>query len=156
VGCFGFATGTVFSRIMKLPHAQLSTAMQMLTAGAILLVVSMALGEPAHFQLQDLTWKAILSVAYLIVFGSLIAYSAYVWLLRHVSPARVSTYTYVNPIVAVFLGWAMGGESLSIHTMIAASIILFAVWLVTGAKQNPVQEIVVAKAPKGELELSAR
>jgi drug/metabolite transporter (DMT)-like permease len=81
--------------------------------------------------------KSLLAVLYLIVFGAIIGYSAYVWLLRVVSPARVSTYAYVNPVVAVLLGWALAGEALTARMGVAAVVIIGGVALITvGQAEN--------------------
>ena len=78
-----------------------------------------------------------LGLAYLITFGSLLGFTSYIWLLDKVSPARLGTYAYVNPIVAVVLGWAIAGEKLSMRTGIAAAIVICAVALITTAKTSP-------------------
>ena len=87
--------------------------MQMLAGGAALLVLSVVLGEPWAFDASAVSLRSVLGLLYLIVFGSIVAFSAYIWLLRVSTPARVSTYAYVNPVVAVLLGWALAGEALT-------------------------------------------
>lgn len=133
----------------------LSAAMQMVAAGVILLFVSLALGEWQHFQLASVSSIAICSWLYLIAFGSLVGYSAYIWLLRHVAPSRVITYAYVNPIIAVFLGWIFLGESFSLERIISAAITLFAVWMITGASQAKPIQLVDSKAKEPTLKCSA-
>lgn len=98
---------------------------------------SIGLNEPGHMDLTAVTFKSILSVLYLIVFGTLIGFSAYVWLLKTVRPALVATYAYVNPVVAVLLGWLLGGETLNTQSMMAGAVILSAVWLITGSADKP-------------------
>jgi drug/metabolite transporter (DMT)-like permease len=80
--------------------------------------------------MDALTLRAMLSLAYLILFGSIVAFGSYVWLLRVSPPSRISTYAYVNPLVAVFLGWSMAGEAVTSRTIVAAALILIGVALV--------------------------
>jgi len=131
-GSISWAIGSVYSRRAGLPSSpQLATAMEMLCGGAGLLVVGLVSGELAAFRPASVTLHSALAVLYLIVFGSLIAFSAFVWLLRVSTPARVSTYAYVNPAVAVVLGWALAGEPLSVRTLAAAAVIVAGVVLIT-------------------------
>jgi len=108
----------------------MSTAMQMLCGGVLLLAFSLATGELAQLDPARFTTKSVLSVAYLMVFGSLIAFSAYVWLLKVVPASRVATYAYVNPVIAVVLGWAFAGEALSARSIVGAAIIVLSVLMV--------------------------
>lgn len=127
-----WAMGSIYSRHGQLPGSPfLSTAMQMLAGGTALLVVAVVLGEPARLELAQVSLRSALSFLYLLVFGSLVAFSTYVWLLRVSTPARVSTYAYVNPLVAVLLGWALAGEALTPRMLIAAAVIVSAVALIT-------------------------
>ncbi len=123
-----WAAGSLLSRHLPAPrsHGQ-GTAMQMLAGGAALLVLGAATGELGEVSLAGASVRSLASLAYLIVFGSLIAYSAYVWLLRVVSPARVSTYAFVNPVVAVLLGWALAGEPLTLRVALATIFVALAV-----------------------------
>jgi drug/metabolite transporter (DMT)-like permease len=107
----------------------------MLAAGVFFSAVSLVAGDHRAVDLADVSLRSILGLAYLAIFGSVIAYSAYIWLLQVSSPARVATYAYVNPVIAVFLGWAFAGEPISVRTMIAAGVILAAVVLITTAPQ---------------------
>ena len=109
----------------------IGTGMEMIVAGVILLAAGLATGEANHFSLAAASTKSWLSLLYLITFGSIIAYTAYVWLLSAVSPTLVSTYAFVNPVVAVFLGWAFASEPLNARTILAAVIIVGAVALIT-------------------------
>ena len=135
VGSLSWALGSLYSKYAA-PSAQprLATAMQMLAGGAILAGVGILGGEQARLELAQISATSALALLYLIVFGSLIGYSAYVWLLSVSSPAKVSTYAYVNPVVAVLLGWAFAGEALAARTLIAAAIIVAAVALITTAR----------------------
>jgi drug/metabolite transporter (DMT)-like permease len=129
---FSWAVGSIYSRHAVTPASPfLSTAMQMLAGGAALLVLSIALGEPWSFDVHAVSLRSVLGLVYLIVLGSIVAFSAYIWLLRVSTPARVSTYAYVNPVVAVFLGWALAGEALTARIGVAAAIIVSGVALIT-------------------------
>jgi drug/metabolite transporter (DMT)-like permease len=139
-GSISWAIGSVYSRRAGLPGSpQLATAMEMLCGGAALLVAATVSGELAAFRPSAVTGRSLLAVLYLIVFGSLIGFSAFVWLLRVSTPARVSTYAYVNPAVAVLLGWALAGEPLSARTLLAALVIVAGVVLITsgGSRDAP-------------------
>ncbi len=113
------------------------TTLQMATAGVVLSTVALLHGDWRSFDPAAVTAKAWWSFAYLVTFGSLIGFSAYVWLLRVVSPAKASTYAYVNPAVAVFLGWLLAGEPLTLRMLWASAIIIAGVALVTVAKALP-------------------
>lgn len=127
-----WAAGSLYSRGAKMPPAPLvGTAMEMLAGGAVLLALGLVTGESAHLNLHAVSVKSALAFLFLIIFGSLVAYSAYVWLLRNVAPARVSTYAYVNPVVAVFLGWAFDSEQLTVRTLLAAAVIVAGVLVIT-------------------------
>jgi drug/metabolite transporter (DMT)-like permease len=103
----------------------------MLAGGALLFSVGLLLGEWGSVELAAFSSRSVLALLYLVVFGSLIGYSAYVYILGHASPASVSTYAYVNPVVAVILGWAMAGEEITARMMVAAGIIVGSVVLLT-------------------------
>ncbi|MGH7448499.1 MAG: EamA family transporter [Longimicrobiales bacterium] len=135
-GSLAWATGSIYSRrAPSPPRALLSTGMQMLMGGALLVVLGTATGEWSRLDLASVSLKSILALAYLIVFGAIIGYSAYIWLLRVASPARVSTYAYVNPVVAVLLGWAIAGEEFTLRMAVAAAIIIAGVALITFEEQ---------------------
>lgn len=127
-----WAAGSLYARTADLPQSKLQiAAMETLSAGLILLVISMVLGETNDFQLNQITLKSLCSLLYLIVFGSIIGFSAYVYLLKEASPSRVSTHAYVNPLVAVFLGWLLAGEKVTAQTLMAAAVIMCAVYLIS-------------------------
>jgi drug/metabolite transporter (DMT)-like permease len=127
-GCASWAVGSIYLRGVSPPARPLMwVSMQMLAGGAVLGLVGLGLGEAHGFRVADVTLKSALAVAYLIVFGSLIAYSAYVWLVRVTSPARLGTYAYVNPVIALFLGWALADEPISFRSAVAATIIIASV-----------------------------
>jgi drug/metabolite transporter (DMT)-like permease len=132
VGSFSWALGSIYSRHAGTPASPfLSTAMQMLAGGVALLVLSVSVGEPWAFDVHGVSAHSLLGLLYLIVFGSIVAFSAYIWLLRVSTPAGVSTYAYVNPVVAVFLGWALASEPLTLRIGVAAAIIVSGVALIT-------------------------
>jgi len=132
LGSFSWALGSVYSRHAATPASPfLSTAMQMLGGGAALLLLSVALGEPWAFDASAVSLRSVLGLLYLVAFGSIVAFSAYIWLLHNSTPTRVSTYAYVNPVIAVFLGWALAGEALTIRMLIAAAVIVSGVALIT-------------------------
>ncbi|HVE77944.1 MAG TPA: EamA family transporter [Gemmatimonadaceae bacterium] len=129
-----WATGSVFSRGASRPSSPvLGTGMQMLAGGAALGVLALATGEPARFEPAAVTARAFWAWMYLLTFGSVVGFTAYVWLLRVVPAARAATYAYVNPVVAVFLGWALASEPITGRTLVAAAIIIGAVALITTA-----------------------
>jgi drug/metabolite transporter (DMT)-like permease len=103
----------------------------MLAGGVLLGAFSGAAGEWGRFSPALVSAKSLLAIAYLVVFGSLVAFTAYIWLLRAASPALVSTYAFVNPVVAVFLGWLLASEPVSARTLVAAAVIVGAVVLIT-------------------------
>src|SRR5439155_22609665 len=107
------------------------TAVQMLAAGGAFAVAALVSGERLP-SLDALSLKSLFGLAYLIVFGSLIGYTAYVYLLGAVSAAKASTYAYVNPVIAVLLGWAFANEPITARTLVAAVIILAGVAIITG------------------------
>ena len=99
--------------------------------GGLMLIAGLLLGQGEQIHLDRVSWLSLISVAYLVLFGSLIGFTAYVWLLKVTTPARVSTYAFVNPVVAVFLGWVLAGEQLSWRVLIAAAVIILGVILIT-------------------------
>jgi drug/metabolite transporter (DMT)-like permease len=125
----GWAAGSLYSRRAPLPRRPLvSAGMQMLVGGVLLAIVSAATGEVT--QVHDVSATSLLALAYLVVFGSWLAFTAYAWLLRNTRTSLVSTYAYVNPLVAVFLGWAVENESVSARTVLAGAVVLTAVALI--------------------------
>ncbi len=127
-----WAAGSVYARKARLPSSPfLATAMQMLAGGLALALLAVLAGEGGEIQVSAFSMKSILALVYLIVFGALIAFTAYIWLLGVSTLARVSTYAYVNPAVAVLLGWLLADERLDARAAIAVLIILSAVVLVT-------------------------
>lgn len=129
---FSWAAGSIYARRATLPSsALLATGMEMIMGGALQLLAGSLLGEWGRLELDSISWRSALSFIYLIIFGSWVGFSAYIWLLRVTTAAIASTYAYVNPVVAVFLGWALAGEAFSERTLLAATIIVVAVALIT-------------------------
>jgi len=114
----------------------MSAAAQMLAGGVMLLLLAAVSGEFSEFDPKHVTAGAWFSLMYLIIAGSIIAYTAYVWLLHYESPTRVGTYAYVNPIVAVILGALLGGESIGRRTLLGAALILVSVVAITTMKSR--------------------
>ncbi len=140
-GSLSWALGSFYSRDADLPASGLMrTALEMIGGGALLLILAVGVGEPQHFEIHHVTSASWLGLAYLITFGSLIGFTSYIWLLDKVSPALVGTYAFVNPLVAVFLGWAFAREPLSTRTLVAAAIVIGAVALITMSRgERPVE-----------------
>ncbi len=140
--CWAF--GSVLSRRWKITvDPMVASGWQMLCAGCINVAAALMLGQ--HHRA---TWNAtsVGAIAYLVVFGSWVGYSSYIWLLRHVPTSKVATYAYVNPVVALLLGWAFLGESLDRFIVIGAAIIVPAVALVTRSEHAADAEAPVAEA----------
>jgi drug/metabolite transporter (DMT)-like permease len=131
VASIAWAAGSLYSRTAILPAPLLATSMQMLTGGGLLLLLGAATGEIQAIDPAEITLKSVLALGYLIVAGSLIGYSAYVWLLRVTTPAVASTYAFVNPVVAVFLGWLLAGERITPRILLASLVIVGGVALIT-------------------------
>ena len=127
-----WAIGSLASRSPRMPRSvMLGTATQMLAGGAMLLVAGALRGEATNIRWEAMSAESLAGLAYLVVFGSLVGFTAYIWLLGHVSAASASTYAYVNPVVAVLLGWAIAGEAVGGRTLAAGAVIVLAVVLIT-------------------------
>jgi drug/metabolite transporter (DMT)-like permease len=135
--CVSWAIGSIYSR-----HARhgaeplLASSLQMLTGGATLLLVAALHGDLAQFHPAAVSTRSWAALAYLIGCGSLVGFSTFVWLIKHSTPARVSTYAYVNPIVAVFLGWLILDEPVTGRTLAASAVIIAAVVMITLQKSR--------------------
>ncbi|MCU0427926.1 MAG: EamA family transporter [Candidatus Kapabacteria bacterium] len=130
-GTIAWAVGSIYARHTKLPSApRMNTAVQLLSGGLIMLVLALCIGDLGRIQLENISLKSFVAFLYLIAFGSIAAFSAYAWLLQNVSTALASSYTYINPIVALLLGATLGGESITANMLIAMVIILFAVGII--------------------------
>jgi len=134
---FWWSLGSTLSRFLRMPASPWwSTALQMLFGGAFLLALGTFRGEWAGFEPASISAASVAAWLYLIFFGSIVGYSAYLWILRHSTPTRVSTYAFVNPVVALFLGWAVAGETLGPRTLLASALILPSVVILIGGKEE--------------------
>ncbi len=136
VSSFIWSVGSLYSRVAK--HAAspfLTAAQQMLCGGMLLLFVGIATGELRRLHPGSISMLSLGSFIYLVIIGAVVGYTAYIWLLRHCEPAKVATYAYVNPIVAVLLGTLFAGETVTMRTLIAAALIIGSVALVITAQQ---------------------
>lgn len=144
-----WASGTFLSPRLRMPrNALASTALQMFAAGAVLLVIAAPLGEYARFTLETVSTSSLVALGYLILFGSIIGFSAYTWLLRHAPLSLVATYAYVNPVVAVVLGALMLQEPITPTMIGGAALILAAVAFIVSRSATRATP-VAASAPLG-------
>lgn len=151
VGSFAWACGSIYSKHNDLPSSpMLGVAMQSLVGGAALGIVALLSGEGREFHLTAISARSWIAVAYLIVFGSGMGFTAYTFLLKKSSAARVGTYAFVNPVVALFLGWLWAGETITLRTALAAGVILTAVLLVITAPHKNAVEAAEALPTPGE------
>jgi drug/metabolite transporter (DMT)-like permease len=132
VAALCWSVASVLTRKLRLPESKvMSSGAQMLVGGILLLVVAAMFGEFRGFHLRTVSTGAWLALAYLIVAGSIIAFTAYVWLIHHESPTKVGTYAYVNPVIAVVLGYFLAGEALGARTVAGTFLILVSVVVIT-------------------------
>ena len=137
LAALSWSFGSVYSRQLRLPSAPLmGTAAEMLVGGAALLVLGVVTGELGHLHPEAFSMRSLLGLGYLLVFGSLVGFTAYTWLLRVAPTSLVSTYAYVNPVVAMLLGVFLGNESISPRALLAAAVILGSVALTTMAPRK--------------------
>jgi drug/metabolite transporter (DMT)-like permease len=139
LGAFSWSAGIVYTRKSDLAgHPLLLTALSSFSGGILLLASATIFGEWRGFSFSSVTARSWEALAYLVVFGSLVAFSAYNWLLERYSPTLVATHTYVNPVVAVLLGWMLAGEKVTFNVGVAAAMVIGAVVLVDrGTAPNP-------------------
>jgi len=136
VTSFIWSAGSLYSRVAK--HAAspfLTAAQQMVCGGILLLLAGIITGELPRFHPGSVSLLSLGSFIYLVLIGAVVGYTAYIWLLRHCDPAKVATYAYVNPIVAVLLGTFFAGETVTVRTLIAAALIIGSVALIITAQQ---------------------
>jgi drug/metabolite transporter (DMT)-like permease len=154
-GCVCWAFGSIHGRRVRGPAEPLAaSAMQMLGGGVALMLAALAHGDFSRFSPAAVSLNSWLAFGYLIVMGSLVGFSTFVWLMKHSTPARVSTYAYVNPLVAVFLGWLILGEPITTRTVAAAAIIALSVAVITtqrgrGAAARGLQAMIAAPHAQG-------
>ena len=131
LGALSWSVGIIYSRRSHLSgHPLLLSALSLLAGSAQLLLLGTAVGEYRGFSFATVSLRSWLALGYLIVFGSVVAFTAYNWLLEHYSPTLVATHTYVNPIVAVLLGWLFAGEAVTLNVLLATALVISAVMLV--------------------------
>jgi drug/metabolite transporter (DMT)-like permease len=132
VAAFSWSVATILTRRLPLPASKpMSAAAQMIAGGVQLLVLATLSGEFAGFRVQAVSWNAWFALVYLIVAGSIVGFTAYIWLLHHESPTKVGTYAYVNPVVAVGFGYFLGGEAVGPRTLVGALFVLVSVITIT-------------------------
>jgi drug/metabolite transporter (DMT)-like permease len=152
VGGMFWAIGSLYSRGREFPQSPLlSAAMQMIAGGTMLWVGGLVTGETRALHAAAFTAPPLLSLAFLTIFGSLITFTAYIWPLTVSPPSRVSIFSYVNPVVAVLLGWAVLGEPITARTLLAAAVILTAVALVNRRSPRPSPRDSVAAQTSGNV-----
>ena len=135
--CVFWAIGSIYSRHAKHgADALLAASVQMLAGGASLTLLGFGVGEQAVLDVAAISARSWVAFVYLVIVGSLIGFSTFVWLIKHSTPARVATYAYVNPIVAVFLGWLVLHEPITSRTIVASIVIVAAVVIVTTEKNR--------------------
>jgi drug/metabolite transporter (DMT)-like permease len=151
MACGFWAFGSLRSQQVQLPKSSImSSAVEMLAGGLVLIPLGFAVGEWGQFNPQQITAEAYVSFAYLVILGSMVTLTAYSWLLTVCDAATVSTYAYVNPVVAVVLGTWLGDEPFSVSMAIGACLIILSVILVTlprWKKSNPVPQPTSTPAP---------
>ncbi len=132
VASISWSVAASLTRKLPLPAAKaMSSGAQMFAGGVLLMVTAALLGEFRGFHVQGVSRGAWLALAYLIVAGSIVAFTAYVWLIHHESPTRVGTYAYVNPVVAVLVGYFLGGEAIGPRTIVGTLLVLVSVVVIT-------------------------
>jgi len=115
----------------------MAAGMQMIGGGILLFGLGSVTGEWSGFRLSTVSARSLLALGYLTSFGALVAFTSYSWLLKVTTPAKASTYAYVNPVIAVILGWALAGEALSLRTVFAAAAIVLAVAMISSHRPRP-------------------
>lgn len=137
IASLSWSLGSLYSKRSEMPKSSFySVSFQMLTGGILLLIFSTVLGEYKLFNPSQITNQSLYAMFYLIVFGSIIGYSAYIWLFKNVNPTLASTNAFVNPVVALILGWSLANEVLSIQGIIASILIISAVIIITLSKRK--------------------
>jgi drug/metabolite transporter (DMT)-like permease len=132
LAALAWGAGSVYSNRRPIKTTtSLASGMQMIAGGGLLLLLGLIVGDFQRFDLASVSWKSLVAFAYLAIFGALVGFTAYGWLLRNVSTARAATYAYVNPAVAVFLGWLLASEPLTLRMLAAAAVIVGSVALIT-------------------------
>lgn len=147
IAAISWSVASALTRKLPLPSSKaMSSGAQMLAGGILLTVAAGLLGEFHGFNLQSVSLKAWLALAYLIVGGSILGFTAYVWLIHEQSPTKVATYAYVNPVVAVVIGHFFGGEALGARTVLGSLLVLASVVAITTSKKKPVPQAQLRSA----------
>ncbi len=134
-GSLAWSVGSLYSLRTRSAHPPLMTAaMQMLSGGALLTLAGILIGEARGLSISSFSPRSVGALVYLIIFGSLIGFTSYLYLLRATTPSRASTYAFVNPVVAVILGWGIAGEPITARTIAAAAVIIAGVVIITTAQ----------------------
>jgi len=143
-----WSIASIFTRKLPLPPSKMmSSGVQMLVGGILLVVVAGALGEFRNFHPASVSRGVWFALLYLIVAGSIIGFTAYVWLIHHESPTKVGTYAYVNPVVAVLVGYFLGGEQIGLRTILGTAFVLVSVVVITTTRQTkPVAPVTEGRA----------
>lgn len=148
LAALGWAAGSVYTNRHPIDApTSMASGMQMLAGGSLLLILALISGDAGRLNLSNASWTSIGAFFYLLVFGSLIGFTAYSWLLNNVTPSMATTYAYVNPVVAVFLGWLIAGEPLTRRILFAAAIIISSVILITTFGREPAPAIHESQCP---------
>ena len=151
VAAISWSVGSALTRKLSLPASKaMSSGAQMLAGGVLLTVTAGVLDEFRGFHAETVSLKAWLSLAYLIVAGSIVAFTAYVWLIHQESPTRVGTYAYVNPVVAVVLGYLVGGESIGVRTIVGTVCVLVSVVVITTTPKTTKTQVAVVEEKSAE------
>jgi drug/metabolite transporter (DMT)-like permease len=150
IAAFSWSVATILTRRLVLPASKpLSSGAQMLVGGIQLLALAALTGEFKGFHIQAVSWTAWFALLYLVVAGSIVGFTAYIWLLHYESPTKVGTYAYVNPVVAVLVGYFAGGESIGLRTVFGSVLVLVSVITISTMpkKAKAVQVAAVGLAP---------
>jgi drug/metabolite transporter (DMT)-like permease len=150
IASMSWSVASALTRKLPLPPSKvMSSGAQMLAGGVFLALTAASLGEFRNFHASSVSRGAWLSLLYMIVAGSIIAFTAYVWLLHHESPTKVGTYAYVNPVVAVLVGYFLGGEGLGLRTILGTAFVLISVLAITMTPaKKPVATLLVEDTPE--------
>jgi len=144
----GWAAGSLYSKYKQVAGSTtMKAAVQMLSAGLVSLIAGILSNEQKGFAISNISSQSLAAISYLIVMGSLVGYLSYIWLLSILPASRVGTYAYVNPVIAVFLGWLFLNETITVQQIVALLVILTGVILVNTAKDNTpevvMEEVVI-------------
>jgi drug/metabolite transporter (DMT)-like permease len=148
VASMSWATGSFFSKKLPLPADPfVSTTVQMLCGGAVMTLVALVRGEASGLDVTQFSGASLAGFAYLVVAGSLLAFTAYVWLLQHAPISKVATYAYVNPVIAIFLGWLILSEQITTVIVIGASLIVASVATIVRIESRPEKATEIEEPP---------